>query len=985
MDREETRGKFSIELDDDDIELQDNTHHSIGLDEDGDDLKPNNSVELDDDNDVDSFLDSFKDIKSLSKNESINLSFEELASEESLSEEDDLDFVNEHLSDELDNSVVTSLAKNSSSITKILNEKGIKPNKLSYNELIVIEQENALVLTQNTLAEYNESLGRAISGISNSLRVSNAPDSYNYLRDIDSSVIDILSTPVILETSKQVSLFVADKERAMTKEDTYKMIPSIKSFEGNRSSSEREILVNYMIECSKSRLKHNRAILQLNNEKENIISKYSKFLYSKLPTLSALNEIKGIGNNLESGNIPITEFTFTPRVEITNNGYNITCGKCGKVINTKYPILGISYVNEFVALINPCMCDNCKSYNIIKDYLAESIRDATATLYPKVKKDYDKVAARKNSRNSSNDVFNPDKHNLLIPSVKILCEQPQSVFVDERVSSESEVIIDLDWEKLKTNHMKMIEVFYRKSKSKQFEEHLGVKGIAKIISGTTTGYKLAKKRAIASLLHQLSTVNLVELTQSYIQGKNLLPRLYKDRELEFYRELSCNINSEKFISDEGELLNKELYLNKIDKFFAECEKLPNKRDILINTLLKYEDLFARVPLNSNQILDNDKEEFLSYEPLSKAIDRISDLMIIYNNCKLFINRFNPHKLSETTGNTDRDISYRMRYSNIMNPGEVSEFPICIRKYIEWFSIKFCNLLEIKEGQLPDKIGNFINIMNYPGMFMNDSDLLSDIAAMAENLCVGKYYSAIKLRNSIIQNRESFNNLNPDFITDYLKDIYDLIMNLPIVNDDKSKFDFYFGECNFKFELTEQEKESLVNLYVKKRFIPKTFQSEDFTGIFAEYDVMVDSEHRINTLNIFDEFVKENIVLLESLRHFYSTKDTNSVSVFYSLLKNLDKCNLNNFVKCFELNKDLTQLYLYEDFNYGGVTYERGKLFRNLLFKNSDISNIIIKDELETDDTLRLDLAPYKEDIKVEYEDNEEASEIIKDFFRGDVF
>lgn len=942
-------------------------YKTIGLDDEEDDLFPiNNSIGLDDEDDDDLETNISNNVNPQINKvlETINLSFQSLANDfqdVQLEEDDDNDLTDQLIEDkDMERSELLHFLKESNVISSEDEKSSLE--SLDKNALIAVENNYLDKIKSNDLVSIKEDIERVSSDVKQML----VPiDEKNQLNLFDISDMSKLHARDVITYSGLIKSNNPDKP--LSGEECYEILKTSNAFteELANDSVKCTKVIEFMKNYSESWSKVKQEELQKFTENKNMINKYSKYLYEKLPTYRLLKE----------NGLTINDLVYTPNVDIVNDGYAVTCGNCGNVTHTEYPLFAIVYVNVIVPITNPCRCDKCGKYNMVKSYLVQDIADRMKkSILSEVNK------ANKENKKVKTSEFIPDSHTLIIPPVSLLCDTKYSIFNDKRVYFIYDKKLECDWDKLSRDHMKMIETFYRKSKvDKMYDienvskdtKSLGIKGIAKIVAGSTTGYGVLKEKSISGLLHFFNRFSFLGLSSIDVNGKSFLARKYRGREREFYRELSGLIKSDKFIDKEGNLINIEEFLEKVDTVLDSYDNLQERRDNIISLINKYKHIFVRIPLSENVIQEDALEDLCSYEPLRDLIDELSDYMIIYNSCYVFMESFYPHKL-ETN---DKDNSYFKRLSNLFSASDLDSFKNANSELVSFFMNRLNNIVSKSKSKF---MSGFIFVSNYYSNFIISSDLAKSISALAENMCNGKFYSAVKIKLDIENSLES---LNVDYAPEELKDIFNLIKNIPIDRYDMSEFDFYFGDSEINIDLSEKDKLFLLEMYSKKRFIPKTFKGISFNEICNEYDNTDSIGEISNSLDSYENYLKDNFVLFEGLRNFSYYRHIMSVNTtFYDLLRGLALLDVEEFCELFEYNKDLTELFLAEDYNIPKIDFDKGKLIRFILFKNSDMYNIIQKDEKESDDILRLDLDQFKEEIKFELENDEECLSIAKEFF-----
>ena len=537
-----------------------------------------------------------------------------------------------------------------------------------------------------------------------------------------------------------------------------------------------------------------------------------------------------------------------------------------------------------------------------------------------------------------------------------LCEADDSSDYHD-VKKEKE--IDVDWDALCKQFMSMQKLYAEESNASG--NQVGVSGIAKILAEQDSSYLDLKERALASLIQELKTLNLPELSEYKVRMIEL-PKLYKNHVDDYFIRLADCIPTEHSVEDY------KTGKASLDDFKKDYKKyLDNtnsyaRRDELVEQLNNYADGFGCVPISSNiRLSEEDIQDFLSYEPLREVLDKITDLMIINSCCESYLNFYYPRNSSLNKAKNNG--SYNHVIGDITDISKRGLMTTKIKKFVDFF----CKML-----------GNrCVNAENFVLYYSSNYEFFSSVASLCNYLLSLDFYNADKMRNHIADN--FINEVNNIIKFPRFALLLSLMTQLP-KSDANSEFDYYFGENNLNY--TKEQKDALVDLRRRKVLVPKILKGDTFEEQYEYYSSLEDfGDVDLVLDDRYVDFLEKNKIGIKAMS-FCDDKLLFDDMIMYNLSKDLflefSKLNINDLCKVLFINESVCTIFLEKNYDYSNVEFDPGRLIKEIPFLDEELQ-VVLHDTLIAESDLKSKIAQCDEALRAESEVSPEIKEIIDDY------
>lgn len=539
---------------------------------------------------------------------------------------------------------------------------------------------------------------------------------------------------------------------------------------------------------------------------------------------------------------------------------------------------------------------------------------------------------------------------------------------------EDEIVkeIPVDWDMLCKDFYDSVKTFYLES-SVDSSEKIGIKGIAKIISSSFDEYQYLKERATATLLYELDRSTLSGLSKSNQDSVKILT-LYKNNCEGIENRLS-EIGSIDF-KDWCELEKKDDIIEFRNSFSKSC-------DDAIEECSKYKTILEEIENNSmlysnlkitNASLEQDLvNNYLDREDLAELVDKITDCMIITNVVEEFMGNHTLRSISASDNKARKDSSYSSLLKRVLDINVGDDRSERLNKFITYFSNKIGRPIDV-------------DISNFMCVYSTDTEFYSLLGKFAESLIMTDYYDAGQARKKLIENYGSILDKMDSLYT--FKSIVKLIKELPDVNLNIDKFEFYFKDSIENLEeLNDFDKSQIMNIYQKRRFSPKVLEGETIEDKIKYYiNLEEGNSSNIRQMPILYKYSQDNFIMLKGLKIMseFEPEDLSKFLLFRDLMFSFKELSLKEFCNCLMIEDYLMTEILDSSFEYTVNKSEEFEIVKYLIYRNKTLDNFF-KESDKPISSLRKESIMFEKEIKEEFIWSKELTELFTRFMdEGDV-
>lgn len=640
----------------------------------------------------------------------------------------------------------------------------------------------------------------------------------------------------------------------------------------------------------------------------------------------------------------VTHLRFTP------SKVYYTCPRCKKEYELDSPLISFVYTsNGLNRVCSYMVCDDCKIF-------------ITLSL-----KDLNSITRFVNNINSSGSTFRDYKGLDLMgcefykPGNLDLAEILKDIATfDEEGSVTFEEAVYVDWNVLSNNFMKMQEVFY-KDKRHSSSDKIGVSGVAKILAEQSNDYLDLKQRALATLIGELRSLNLYEVSNFYY-NLNKIPLCYAGKIDEYSDGLLNLIPSSVKPSELHTPQGLQEFRNDFNKYCDDEKFSDERRNRVIDELSKWKVSLSNLPISSSlSLTDEDYQDYLSYEPLRLVLDEITDYMIVNSVAESYFEYFIPRKYDTNENKNKLDASYNIRKKRALEASTHDELREKICKFTEFF-------------QRLDGYEEFL--LSY----VSSSEFLDRISSYCDNLLQYDFYSASREREIIISKF--------GFVVDELSGfnrysmVNEIVKGFIPVDLDVSEFDFYFADVIGCDGLTDTQKEVLLDARKRKLLVPKELKGNSFEEKLDYYENLESlSEMKLPNIQNHLDFVSNNKIAIKALsliNRRLEFNDSRSYFMGRDLFLMLSDNSVSDFSKMMGLNKDICKCYLDLNYEYLNVEFDYSRLIKYVPFDDSNLRTLI-NDSFISEREFESQMLNYNDYLLGEIDNGELINRIITSF------
>lgn len=443
------------------------------------------------------------------------------------------------------------------------------------------------------------------------------------------------------------------------------------------------------------------------------------------------------------------------------------------------------------------------------------------------------------------------------------------------------------------------------------DKHL--KNVTKIFTTMHGNYPHLKSIAVASAINLLKPLGLSRFSlssKSSYKVYSLIDNLsdLDKRDLEF---LSSELGYR--IYNEDGSLDESISDNLFNDIKSRHENFDEEKLNFINSM--YDSLYylSYMTLSTDNLSEEDVNDYMYDEDIKLFIDRVSDFMIMTYIAEEWLNKYTP-----AVNNSDSiDVTYTKTVKNTVKSMKMVNRKKTIRECIA----RICG----------NSFGEIHTIMS----FVDSADSINYISQFLESCYNRDLYDMYKFSKKIVGNFKSSD--LPEFM-----DLVQLITLFPKVDIDTDKFSFYFPniKCDNKY------KARFVRLFERKGFIPKHLEGDNEEEMLLYYESL---DYSVDKVDYLPKEVKsllsayDNVVrfgrfisysnLFKDFAVFYSARD-----ILFSVL--INKLSIDKVLEVLNLDPALASM-LIED-NYEMPVAD------SLVVEYIDLLNLPLSDEFNID-------------------------------------
>lgn len=839
-------------------------------------------------------------------------------------EEDDLSFTDEDEDDSNLDSEINKVLNEFDNREELVNLMALPSSEVNLDELATESKldvyNNAKLILANKcenamVRKNNENTVKLVNKLNQSIavciedrqRASILNDIQNKLSFLDIKDISILNKT--LANKNKGNGLVSDEELR----ETFNELPIDESIKNNNAYF--LVFLNSMRERLEKKEKERVMIDEENAKIESVVSALQLSLLEDelLYTKAAIDHEKE-GNCL------------VDKIYLYSDKKVLKCGNCGEETEFYHnPIVFIKTDNDVMSpIVFPVVCEHCNHLNVFSE---NSIRSLT-------------TAVKNESKNFNSESIdsNPNRVAVYVPPAQLFLDKFSDVFVN-RIDKEDreEVKESIDLNDMQNNFLRLVTSIHDKHKT-SFNK-IGYKNMAKLII-RNDDYGDVKKKALASLIQKLKSSGLEILSKSSVLQLDIMKQ-YEGKAEHYAKGISKYLNKID-LDEKGNVKDMKAFSKEYGKYLVYVEGELLQREQYIRDLDTFKFILADTPISNLVLNDEDIQNYLSDDELFKILDEISDLMIISNYGETFITNWTPRIY--TKGSIQANRKYSIAFRNVGKPDSIGpDMPIKIDKYLDYFRSIVAECYGTN-----DSLDPAVKDENYKRFCANDflishcpySYIVNDFSAMCRSFLNRDYYRALELSKSIMNNYNDYLVDIEQFLDEKYKAIFRLITKIPNRDLLTDKFDFYFGGgCNY----TATQKESIINIYLSKKFLPRKKPSEmeynDFVGYYV--DLTINDRDEIVLDEEMMDFVEKYLVVLVAGSQM-STPANNFI--LYNLGKDLLLC-LSDFkddivYKCLSMNKDVAIQLIKEDVDLKIEEFNTDYLIKYMFFEDRSVQDLM---------------------------------------------
>ena len=620
------------------------------------------------------------------------------------------------------------------------------------------------------------------------------------------------------------------------------------------------------------------------------------------------------------------------QIRLTPDKVYYTCPECGKEYELDSPLVAYVYSSSSVKRICAYMvCDDC---GII---LTPTVKDLE-----KMDRFVHNLSSQtSNSFTGKNTQFNElSACELYVPSNYDVATAMGDIAVFDDSVDESGMDDDkvfVDWNLLANNFMKMQEMFYRGMRS-GFGESLGIRGVARILAEQSNDYLELKDRALATLISELKSLGLNDLSEFYC-NQNRIPLYYGDSLKEncfgLLNLVPTSVTEKRLRTPQGFEEFEKDYRSYCDE--ENSNPSENRRRELVEQLHRWKISFANLPISpSISLEDEDYQDYLSYEPLAKILDEITDYMIINSCAESYFDYFRPRTASNKKGKNRLDSSYNSRKKRLMDAEDRGSIVGYLIKFTEYFKTAA------------------VSQTDFVLYYASNTELFDRISSYCDDLLQCDFYSANREREIILSKfGGDIDNLCD---CDRYAMVENIIKGFTPLDTDVSEFDFYFGDVPGSEDFTENQKEVLLEIRKKKLFVPKEFKGDSTSDKLDYYENLeMPSEMKMPNIKGYLDFVFSNRVAIKGLSLINGRlefKNSRSYFVGRDLFIAMSRMDLKTFTEFLDLNSEICKFYLDLSFSYVKTDFDYSRLIRVVPFDDLNVRNLQTDSLMNEDDFMK---------------------------------
>lgn len=696
-------------------------------------------------------------------------------------------------------------------------------------------------------------------------------------------------------------------------------------------------IIDFIRELSKQLFIASRSRIEYDSIKNGKVIKLMNLLFSDRKFLRSMP-------NSDEYKIAFVDF-----IELGKDSFSYVCPSCNQKHTTESNLINCIRVNDLPSvLIYPILCRECKLILLLKPRVISAIH---SKFMPYIT---DPAFARKSLGNIS----------LYVPSnIEVASVLGDMCQVVEDVSEDSSESVDIDWDNYRKSFMDMQELYYKNSLD---SGSVGVKNLAKIIAAQSNDYSDLKYNAVSTLINEFRNSRINRVINQESIYRNQIPSWYSSVFDEVWSQMSIDIPCDNRKSIESV---REAY----DKYLKELPGTETRFDNVVEKIISSAELFANIPISNTSLTDEDKQDFLSNPKLAKAIDLISDLMILSHCSEDFMRFYRPRKF-DGIREVSVDGEFKNLYKKLTDLRYEDKLQDTIGKF-QKFMDNSINNHRILGGSNKESVSIFSD-MKFSANFINKYEFVTEIVNMLKYLLSGDYFEAQICKHKLYENNlELVNSLEgPKF-----KPLKDLIISMPCFSSGVTKFEYYFGNGDY----TDEEKNLLLDCRDRKKFVPLTLEGNTFKDKLAYYNSLEFSDVPTKVFKDMDDFVDSNMVEILAYSYLdYKSNYKDSITTYYisqDMLLGLSKCNLNILADVLYVNKEILSIYMSEEYDLSGKEFDMSRLIKFIYFRSLNTQSIV-DTVYDSESDFRKEMLSDRESILNESRINENIAKVVDTFF-----
>lgn len=628
---------------------------------------------------------------------------------------------------------------------------------------------------------------------------------------------------------------------------------------------------------------------------------------------------------------------------VTNlvNGFSFKC-KCGHVTKMDGRLFSVVSLGGFNVIEKPMICEECGLLNVVPKAVVSKIRREGIKFF----NNFDYVKSKKKKSESNSD---DEDVAVYYPPFKLLEEMEPNVFSSvESINVEEETKV-FDKNRFAKEFLSRID-YYKTLMNNRTQDSLGVKGLAKVLSSISNDYEDLKESAIYSLCQFFRTSRLNILSESNYQS--IIAYSYYDDDFEKYCDsIIGELNTKNLDLKTATMEDKRQCYN---EYLEECNELRKSRDRYINDMVDNAQLSTySIPFINGRLNERDRDDFLTYEPLRKAMDYLSDVLIVSHLSESFLTNL---KIRDEYGNNDRTLQTLFRKIRDVNNSDV---PKDLQKFIDYFKDRVS-----KDGMLN------LRVLDLLLTCCGDHSFLLEVANIFSYVLNSDYYEASKKTIEVF--RDFSKEINSLGINGIYKPIVETLTELPLIDvTNIDRFSYYFGE---NLNYTPEQKDKMLEIFNIRKYVIK-LDGNNFEEDYNKYNNSTSADS-ITIDDKFDEFISKNTVILEAFKKSSIFKDYVMYSLGRDLLFAMKEVTPSVFAQTFCLNSNIVKMYLDEEFSLPSGESSLKYIAKSLVYPLDSLESIKNDDDVTIDDFAN-ELGSYYKILEREMKSTPKVLEIIK--------